>query len=61
MTILLQSDVPVLLEGGLGVDDRGQVAFVNGFGFEGVQRFYLVSNHRQGFIRAWHGHRHQAK
>jgi len=51
----------VIVEGGLGVDDRGQVAFVNGFDFDGVKRFYVVSNHSQGFIRAWHGHRHEAK
>jgi dTDP-4-dehydrorhamnose 3,5-epimerase len=50
-----------LIEGGLAVDDRGQVSFVNGFGFEGVQRFYAVSNHRQGFVRAWHGHRREGK
>lgn len=50
-----------LLEGGLAVDDRGQVAFVNGFGFEGVKRFYAVSNHRRGFVRAWHAHRREAK
>jgi len=43
------------------VDDRGQVAFVNGFDFAGVRRFYAVSNHRQGFIRAWHGHKQEAK
>jgi dTDP-4-dehydrorhamnose 3,5-epimerase len=61
MSSILQSEVPALLEGGLGVDDRGQVAFVNGFGFEGVKRFYMVSNHRQGFIRAWHGHQREAK
>lgn len=61
MSTVIQSDVPVLLEGGLGVDDRGQVAFVNGFDFEGVKRFYMVSNHRQGFIRAWHGHKKEAK
>jgi dTDP-4-dehydrorhamnose 3,5-epimerase len=61
MSSVIQSDVPILLEGGLGVDDRGQVAFVNGFGFEGVKRFYMVSNHRQGFIRAWHGHKREAK
>ena len=52
---------PVLLEGGLGVDDRGAVAFVNGFDFAGVKRFYIVSNHRAGFVRAWHGHRREAK
>lgn len=61
MSGILQSEAPVLLEGGLGVDDRGQVAFVNGFAFEGVKRFYMVSNHRQGFIRAWHGHKREAK
>lgn len=61
MKSILQSAEPVLLEGGLGVDDRGQVAFVNGFEFEGVRRFYIVSNHRQGFIRAWHAHKHEAK
>jgi dTDP-4-dehydrorhamnose 3,5-epimerase len=50
-----------LIEGGLSYDDRGQLAFVNGFGFEGVKRFYAVANHRQGFVRAWHAHRREAK
>ena len=50
-----------LIEGGLAVDDRGQVSFVNAFGFEGVKRFYAVANHRQGFVRAWHGHRREGK
>jgi len=50
-----------LLEGGLAVDDRGSVAFVNAFDFEGVKRFYVVTNHRQGFVRAWHAHRREAK
>lgn len=49
------------IEGGLGVDDRGETAFVNDFAFEGVKRFYLVSNHRAGFIRAWHGHKKAGK
>jgi dTDP-4-dehydrorhamnose 3,5-epimerase len=55
------SSAPRLIEGGLGIDDRGQVAFVNEFDFAGVKRFYLVENHRQGFVRAWHAHRHEAK
>lgn len=53
--------VPRLIEGGVSVDDRGFVAFVNGFGFEDVKRFYTVGNHRAGFVRAWHAHRHEAK
>lgn len=58
---MILKDTPHLIEGGLAVDDRGSVSFVNGFGFEGVKRFYAVANHQQGFIRAWHGHRHEAK
>jgi dTDP-4-dehydrorhamnose 3,5-epimerase-like enzyme len=52
---------PHLLAGGLAVDDRGEVGFVNNFDFSGVKRFYTVRNHRQGFVRAWHAHRREAK
>lgn len=54
-------DRPVMTPGGLAVDDRGEVGFVNDFRFEGVKRFYTVSNHRAGFIRAWHAHRQEGK
>ncbi len=56
-----QPIVPHIVEGGLAVDDRGDLAFVNDFHFEGVKRFYMVSNHRAGFVRAWHAHRREAK
>ena len=52
---------PQLFEGGLAVDDRGEVGFVNDFNFAGVKRFYWVTNHRSGFVRAWHAHRREAK
>src|SRR5947209_17776348 len=52
---------PVLYSGGLAVDDRGHVSFVNDFDLAGVKRFYTVKNHRQGFVRAWHAHRREAK
>lgn len=52
---------PRLIKGGFAVDDRGTVAFVNDFAFEGVKRFYVVANHRTGMVRAWHGHRREAK
>jgi dTDP-4-dehydrorhamnose 3,5-epimerase len=52
---------PFLMAGGLAADDRGEVGFVNDFRFEGVKRFYTVSNHRQGFVRAWHAHRREGK
>jgi dTDP-4-dehydrorhamnose 3,5-epimerase len=50
-----------ILEGGIAVDDRGRIAFVNNFDFAGVKRFYMVSNHKAGFVRAWHAHRREAK
>lgn len=52
---------PKLIKGGIAVDDRGSVSFVNDFDFAGVKRSYMIKNHQQGFIRAWHGHRHEAK
>jgi dTDP-4-dehydrorhamnose 3,5-epimerase-like enzyme len=52
---------PTLIAGGLAVDDRGEVGFVNGFAFENVKRFYTVRNHRAGFVRAWHAHRREGK
>lgn len=61
MSTVSSSKVPYLIEGGLAVDDRGKVAFVNDFSFEGVKRCYMVSNHRVGFVRAWHAHRREAK
>ena len=54
-------DEPFIINGGLSVDDRGEITFVNDFDFESVKRFYLVSNHKAGFVRAWHAHKHEAK
>jgi dTDP-4-dehydrorhamnose 3,5-epimerase-like enzyme len=52
---------PVIIAGGLAADDRGELGFVNDFHFDGVKRFYTVANYRQGFIRAWHAHKREAK
>jgi|TARA_R100000664_G_scaffold31141_1_gene44453 dTDP-4-dehydrorhamnose 3,5-epimerase len=52
---------PKIISGGLAVDDRGVVSFINDFNFSNVKRFYQVENHRQGFIRAWHGHKKEGK
>ena len=56
-----REDTVRLIEGGLAVDDRGTVGFINDFNFSGVKRFYAITNHRSGFVRAWHAHRHEAK
>jgi len=52
---------PQIIKGGIAVDDRGVVSFVNDFGFSGVKRFYMVENHKAGFVRAWHAHKKEAK
>jgi len=54
-------NVPKLILGDVNIDDRGEVAYVNEFQFAGVKRFYVVSNHKTGLVRAWHAHRHEAK
>ena len=52
---------PTLISGALFTDDRGSVGFVNDFAFAGVKRFYSIRNHHAGFVRAWHGHKHEEK
>ncbi len=53
--------VPVLIPGGLSVDDRGQLTFANAFSFDGVRRFYIVENFSSEVVRAFHGHLKEEK
>ncbi len=50
-----------VIQGGIAVDDRGQLSFVNDFNFEGVKRSYMVENFDHMFVRAWHGHKNEGK
>ncbi len=52
---------PKLIEAGVSIDDRGKLMFANDFDFHDVKRFYMVSNHKTGFVRAWHAHKKEAK
>jgi len=52
---------PRLIEGGLHVDTRGSVVFVNDFDFGGVDRFYVVRSHKPYELRGWVGHRREQK
>jgi dTDP-4-dehydrorhamnose 3,5-epimerase len=51
------------IPGGVAVDDRGTLQFCNDFDIAAakIRRFYVVTNHEQRFIRAWHGHKHETK
>jgi dTDP-4-dehydrorhamnose 3,5-epimerase-like enzyme len=43
------------------VDERGYLRFSNSFDLTQYVRFYDVINWQSNFIRAWHGHKHEAK
>lgn len=58
---LTKIDKPMLMEGGLFVDDRGSLSFVNNFDFSGVKRFYCVDNFSTATVRAFHGHQKEGK
>jgi dTDP-4-dehydrorhamnose 3,5-epimerase-like enzyme len=49
------------IKGGIAVDDRGSVSFVNDFPFGSVKRSYIVRNHSKNFVRAWHYHYNEGK
>lgn len=52
---------PTITEGGLAIDDRGQLVFANDFDFKKVKRFYLAENFTLDTIRAFHGHLKEEK
>jgi dTDP-4-dehydrorhamnose 3,5-epimerase len=47
--------------GGLYIDQRGIVSYVNEFDFKGVERFYTIRAHGQNETRGWIGHREEDK
>lgn len=57
------NEQPEIIKAGIAYDDRGNLRFCNDFNFteRKIQRFYQVENHQAGFIRAWHGHKKEAK
>ena len=60
----INEDQVKIIDGNIFIDDRGEVSFVNSFNsefFSQIKRFYMVSNHKKDFIRAWHGHKEEAK
>lgn len=54
-------EIPRLIKGDVARDERGAVSFVNKFDFPKIKRFYVVANRRARIIRAWHGHKYEAK
>ena len=59
--LLVMHSSPTIIEGGCHVDARGRISFVNGFTFEGVERFYWVQSAELGMQRGWVGHQREHK
>ena len=57
----MEITIPKLYKGDIFIDDRGTVGFNNDLDLTNVKRFYTISNHSPGFIRAWHGHMYEGK
>lgn len=52
---------PRIIQGGIFSDHRGTISYVNDFSFEDIERFYIISNSEENPIRAWQGHKLDAK
>ncbi len=58
-----QLNKPTIIQGGISIDDRGQIIFANNFNFAdaGIKRFYAVNNHDINFVRSFHYHERESK
>lgn len=52
---------PKIIQGDNFSDHRGTISFVNDFNFKEIERFYIISNSNDNPIRAWQGHKLEAK
>lgn len=53
--------IPKVIMGGNFSDHRGIISYVNDFSFKDIERFYIISNSDDYPIRAWQGHKLDAK
>ena len=52
---------PIKIDGGVALDHRGSLSFINNVNLKEFVRFYLVRNKKKNIIRAWHGHFKESK
>lgn len=52
---------PTIIDGFSFVDDRGVLSGCNSMDLGFLKRFYIIENHENRFIRAWHGHKFETK
>ncbi|WP_125722348.1 cupin domain-containing protein [Flavobacterium ustbae] len=52
---------PEVIQGGNFSDHRGTISYVNDFNFDVIERFYIITNSEENPVRAWQGHKLDAK
>ncbi len=52
---------PKIIKGGIHVDDRGSMRFINDFKLDEIKRFYFIKHPDISVIRAWQGHKVEKK
>ena len=52
---------PHIIQGGTFSDHRGTLSYVNDFNFNDIERFYIIGNSDTHPLRAWQGHKLDAK
>ena len=52
---------PKIIQGATFSDHRGTLSYVNDFSFKDIERFYIISNSDTHSLRAWQGHKLDAK
>lgn len=58
MSQQIKQDASVeIIKGGISLDTRGQIRFVNEFDMSSVKRFYIIKNSDTKLIRGWRAHR----
>ena len=50
----------ILSNGGISIDDRGELTYFNSVNLKKIKRFYVMNNHENKFIRAWHAHKKES-
>ena len=46
-----------IIRGGISLDNRGQIRYVNEFDMSSIKRFYIIQNSDTELIRGWRAHR----
>lgn len=52
---------PLLIDGHVHTDERGEIRFANEVSLAPVKRFYTIANKSTTLVRAWQGHKIEAK